>query len=404
VASDTELTPRRAHTRFRPDVEGLRAVAVGAVVLFHSHVGFVSGGFTGVDVFYVISGFLITGLLLAEQLRSGRLSIPGFYARRCRRILPAATLVLIATTLASYHWLGFIRGATVAEDVRAAALFFANQHFAAIGVDYLGSQRAPSPVQHYWSLSVEEQFYLAWPLLLVCAVAVLPRVSLRLRLGVLAGVITLASMAWSIHLTAANGTAAFFSPFSRAWELSVGALIAISGPALARLSPAARTWMSLTGIATIAIGACTLTTGTPFPGLAAAVPVGGAALVLAAGCDRGHGATRVLGTTPFQWVGKLSYAWYLWHWPLLIIVEQQRGSALSPPAALLLSAGALALAFVTYYIVEQPVRTGRIMSGRRPALVMGVVLIGLAVVLATLEIESHPHVQKLPATQNGPVV
>jgi peptidoglycan/LPS O-acetylase OafA/YrhL len=162
--------------------------------------------------------------------------------------------------------------------------------------------------------------------------------------------------------------------------------------------------MSWAGIATIAVGACVLTTSTPFPGWAAAVPVGGAALVLAAGCDRGQGATRVLGTAPFQWVGKLSYGWYLWHWPLLIIVEQQRGAALSAPAALLVSAGALALAFITYYVVEQPVRTGRILSGRTPALVMGVLLIGVAVLVATLEIQTHPHVQKLPATQNAPVV
>ncbi|MDT7537108.1 MAG: hypothetical protein QOI82_693 [Actinomycetota bacterium] len=377
---------------------------MGAVVLFHSHVGFVSGGFTGVDVFFVISGFLITGLLLHERLRSGRISIAGFYARRCRRILPAATLVLIVTTLASYHWLGFIRGATVAEDVRAAALFFANQHFASVGVDYLGSQSAPSPVQHYWSLSVEEQFYLAWPLLLVGAASVLPRIPLRVRLAVLAGLITVASLAWSIHQTATNGTVAFFSPFTRAFELSVGALIAISSPVLARLPAAARTWMSWAGIATIAVGACLLTNTTPFPGWAATVPVSGAALVLAAGCDRGQGATRVLGRAPFQWVGKLSYGWYLWHWPVLIIVEQQRGAALSAPQALLLSAGALGLALVSYYVVEQPVRTGRILSGRTPALVMGVLLIAVSVLVATLEIRTHPHVQKLPASRHGPVV
>jgi peptidoglycan/LPS O-acetylase OafA/YrhL len=374
------------------------------VVLFHSHVGFVSGGFTGVDVFFVISGFLITGLLLHERLRSGRISIAGFYARRCRRILPAATVVLVVTTLASYHWLGFIRGATVAEDVRAAALFFANQHFASVGVDYLGSQSAPSPVQHYWSLSVEEQFYLAWPLLLVCAASVLPRIALRVRLGVLAGLITIVSLAWSIHQTATNGTVAFFSPFTRAWELSVGALIAIAAPVLARLPSTVRTWMSWAGMATIAVGACVLTNRTPFPGWAAVVPVGGAALVLAAGCDRGQGATRVLGTAPFQWVGKLSYGWYLWHWPVLIIVEQQRGSVLSPPAALLLSAGALGLALISYYVVEQPVRTGRILSGRTPALVMGVLLIAVSVLVATLEIETHPHVQKLPPSRHGPVV
>ncbi|MCZ7576157.1 MAG: acyltransferase [Dehalococcoidia bacterium] len=163
-----------AERKFRPDIEGLRAVAVGLVVLGHARVPGFEGGYIGVDVFFVLSGFLITGLLLRERASSGSISMAGFYARRARRILPAASIVLVVTVLASYEWLGFLRGAEIAEDGKWAAVFAANLRFASEGTQYLNLTAPPSPLQHYWSLAVEEQFYLVWPIVFLIVVSVAP--------------------------------------------------------------------------------------------------------------------------------------------------------------------------------------------------------------------------------------
>ena len=214
--------------KFRPDVEGLRAVAIVLVVLYHAGVPRLTGGFVGVDVFFVLSGFVITGLLLREHAASGKNRLLAFYGRRSRRILPAATLVIILTVLASYHWLGFLTGNDTARVARTASLFYANFHFISTGTDYLASQAPPSALQNYWSLSVEEQFYVVYPTLFIIAALAWKRVSIRPKLSVLLVVAIAVSFAWSIHQTSANGVAAYFSPFTRAWELALGALVAVA--------------------------------------------------------------------------------------------------------------------------------------------------------------------------------
>ena len=223
----------------RPDVQGLRALAVAAVVLDHAGVANVSGGYVGVDVFFVLSGFLITGLLVREVERDGRVALGAFYARRARRILPAATVVLVAVVAFAALELSYRAVGLITADAQWAAAFLANVHFSAIGTDYFAQGQPPSPLQHYWSLSVEEQFYLVWPPLLALLMW-LGRRSGRSpwRLVVtIAGGLCLASLVWSVVVTRTDATAAYFSSVARAWELGAGMLLALVWPRLPSLRP-----------------------------------------------------------------------------------------------------------------------------------------------------------------------
>ncbi|GIE96626.1 acyltransferase family protein [Paractinoplanes rishiriensis] len=332
--------------RFRPDVEGLRAVAVAVVVLFHAGVPGIGGGYIGVDVFFVISGFLITTLMLREVHETGNLSLLRFYARRARRILPASTVVLIAVTLAGYHWLGFLRGDEIASDARWAALFAANFNFAQQGVDYLTSQAAPSPLQHFWSLAVEEQFYFVWPALL----ALLIWLGLRHATPVVLGLAVAASLGFSIWQT--GTTWSYFSPATRAWELGAGCLLALAAGRLTRIPPRIAAAMAGVGLAGIVVAALSFDSTTPFPGYAAALPIVATVLVLAGRGD------ALLAVRPMQWLGRISYSLYLWHWPVLIVAEQAYGP-LSGPARFWLVLLSVVLAAITYACIENPVRHSR---------------------------------------------
>nr|WP_221380445.1 acyltransferase [Actinoplanes polyasparticus] len=329
--------------RFRPDIEGLRAVAVVLVVLFHAGVPGLAGGYIGVDVFFVVSGFLITSLMLREIRETGGLSLIGFYARRARRILPAAAVVLVATLLASYHWLGYLRGDEIAGDVVWSALFAGNFHFAAGGTDYLASQGAPSPVQHFWSLAVEEQFYLVWP----AAIVVLLWLGFRWAIGWWLAAAVAASFAYSIWQT---GTWAYFSPVTRGWELGAGCLLALAATRLDRIPYRIATAMAGTGLALIVVAALTFDDATPFPGYAAALPVLATVLVLAGRGD------SVLGRWPLVRLGRVSYPFYLWHWPVLVIAGQAYGGPLPATSRALLVVASLGLAVITYVCLEDPIR------------------------------------------------
>ena len=358
--------PALAH---RDDIQGLRAIAVLIVIASHASVPFLSGGFVGVDVFFVISGFLISQLLFREVEKSGRLSIPGFYARRARRILPAATLVTVATILASAIWLSAVDTLTVAKDALWAVFFAANIHFAAVGTDYFAAEEPPSPLQHYWSLSVEEQFYLVWPALLLVLVLLARRRALprRLVLAVLV-VLTGASFAWSLVSTSSDPLAAYFSTLARAWELGLGALTAlVAATVAARMPSLVRGLVCLAGLVLIGIACVTYSDATPFPGSAAAVPVVGSALVLLAGAS-GQGTQplpiRALGVRPMRVVGDWSYSLYLWHWPVLIIAERRVGALGFWRTALCLVV-VFVLSALTYRYVEQPFRSPRRFPTRR---------------------------------------
>jgi peptidoglycan/LPS O-acetylase OafA/YrhL len=327
----------RPDVPYRPDVQGLRAVAVLLVVGEHV-LGVPQGGYVGVDVFFVVSGFLITGLLLREHARSGSLDLRQFFARRVRRLLPAALLVLAATNLASLLVFPGERAGQVLRD-SAWGLGLANVHFAALGTDYSDATRPPSPVLHLWSLAVEEQFYLVWPLVLLTLLAVLGR---RAVLGV--GALVAASFAWSVLSTAATPTAAYFSTPARAWELGAGALLA-----LAVRRQASRPWASWTGLGLIAVAAVAFDERTAFPGSAAVLPVLGTVLVLLGGAP-----LRVLVHPVSAYVGRLSYSLYLWHWPVLVLASALLPAGVVRTAAVL--TGAAVCSVLSLHLVEDPVR------------------------------------------------
>jgi peptidoglycan/LPS O-acetylase OafA/YrhL len=353
----------------RRDIQGLRAVAVLLVVLDHSGVAFLRGGYVGVDVFFVLSGFLITGILLSRAARDGSVSLSEFYARRARRILPAAVLTLVATDIAAHHLLNFVRARQAVSDSIWASLFSANIHFASQGSDYFTHLQPPSPVQHFWSLAVEEQFYLVWPavLSLVLVGAITSRLRVQQvvtrsavhRLLVVIVVAAIASLAWSVHSIGVRPNAAYFSTFARAWELALGAALAIAAPSLTRMSRSLRVimgWMGLVGIASAGV---LFSGSTPFPGYAALLPAAGAALVIGAGIRQQQprlGVGRILSFAPLRYVGDRSYALYLWHWPVLVIAVQYAGHDLSLGLKLSLLFGAFVLSVISYRVFEHPIR------------------------------------------------
>ena len=371
--TDTTASPVPT-LRHRDDIQGLRAIAVLTVIASHAGVPFLPGGFVGVDVFFVISGFLISQLLFREVEKSGRVSIPGFYARRARRILPAATLVTVATIVASAIWLSAIDLVEVVKDSLWAVFFAANIHFAEVGTDYFAAEEPPSPLQHYWSLSVEEQFYLVWPALLLVLVLVSRRraqqkaLPKRLVFGVLL-VVTVASFVWSVVSTSSDPLAAYFSTPARAFELGLGALTALVAPAVAaRWSALVRGLVCATGLVLIAVACVAYTDQTAFPGSAAALPVVGSALVLLAGA--GGQATqpipvRALGVLPMRTVGDWSYSLYLWHWPVLIIAQRRLDEDLGFWRTTLCVVVVFVLSALTYRYVEQPFRSPKRFPVRR---------------------------------------
>ncbi|MFC8799077.1 acyltransferase family protein [Promicromonospora sp. NPDC057138] len=345
-------------TAFRPDIQGLRAVAVLAVVADHV-VGWPHSGFVGVDVFFVISGYLITGMLLREYERTGSVSFTGFYVRRIKRIVPAAVAVLFVTVCASYVLIeGRIRDVII--DAAAAAAFLSNWQFARIGTDYFQLDKPPSPLQHYWSLSVEEQFYMVWPWLLLGLLLLgvrflgWRREHARLVAGVAVGIIALASFGWALHETSAVAKVAYFSTFSRAWELGLGALIAVVAPWLRLASRAVRVVLAWSGLGGIVAAVLLVPEGAGFPAPWALLPVVATALVIAAG-EGGPVAVPVLTNRVSVYLGEISYSLYLWHWPVAVLLVSllPRGSALYLAVAL---GGTLALSAPSYRWLEQPTR------------------------------------------------
>jgi peptidoglycan/LPS O-acetylase OafA/YrhL len=342
-------------THFRPDIEGLRAVAILAVLAYHTRLPALVGGFVGVDVFFVISGFLITGLLLRELRSAGRIDLPAFYARRARRLLPAALLVIGVTVAVSALVLSPVRFPGVAADGAAAALYVSNYRYAVIATDYFAAGGQPSPLLHFWSLGVEEQFYLFWPILIAVAVRILGSSRLWLILAILA----LGSFAISVVITDVEAPWAFYSLPTRAWQLALGGLVALLVLRLDHRVP--RTIFAvvgLLGIALIASAVVLIDETTPFPGYAALLPAVGGALVIVGGQHAGVMPGRILASPPFRWFGRISYSLYLWHWPILILgpIVLGRGGLRVRVALALLSIGVAALS--TRY-VESPFRFGK---------------------------------------------
>lgn len=319
----------------------------------------------GVDVFFAISGYLITAHLLREVERTGRVSLPAFWARRARRLLPAALTTLLACAVLTVvlvprvHWQQFL------TETLASAAYVQNWQLARDAVDYLAAAQLQSPVRHFWSLSAEEQFYVVWPLLVLAGIA-LGRG--RRRAGVAAVLVaaTLASFVWAVVQTRTDPAAAYFVTPTRAWEFGAGGLLALAGDTL-RVRAAVRSAVSWGGLAAILVAAGAYSSATDFPGVAAALPVLGALAVMAARAPENRWApTRLLRPPPVQFMGGISYAVYLWHWPLLVFAPFAVGSA---GTGVKLGAVALTLgiAWLTTRAIEDPIRTGGWLAARRPA-------------------------------------
>jgi len=380
--SAPELDAKAYRAEFRPDIQALRALAVSLVVLYHANIPGVHGGFFGVDVFFVVSGFVITNVLLREKAAKGSTSIPRFYARRIRRILPAATAVLIATVFATYHWLSFITGATNADDAKYVAVFVGNFHFASIGTQYFTANQAPSTLQQYWSLGVEEQFYLVWPVLFL--VLTMPRklFSPVTRLIAVLLLVIGFSLAWCIIETSQNPVWAFFSPLTHAWELALGGLLAVIGPQLRGRAP--WTGLVLSSMGTAAILICTwfYSSTTLWPGAAVITPVVATAAVIAGGSLRGQDNFGCfVKFAPIQWTGNISYSLYLVHWPVIAIATQYSISPLPLHSEIELVALSFALSAVLFYTIENPIRKSTWLANRRLAtFALGAALIGCSFV------------------------
>lgn len=368
------------HGEFRDDIEGLRGIAVGSVVLFHAFPSMVPGGFVGVDVFFVISGYLITRLLLREAQRSGGIDLAAFWARRVRRILPAATLVLCAVAAAAL-FLPALDARLLGRHVIAAALFYYNWRQAGEAVNYLASDDRENVILHYWSLAVEEQFYLVWPLLV--AGFVLWRrgrggpVIARRPFAVMVGILGLASLVTCVVVTRVSEPLGFFATYSRAWQLLAGALVAVatlSGPVIRR--PLADL---IAGLATAVLLASFwgISRSFSYPGLVALAPTAAAAFLIASGAEVTWTA-RALAVAPLRYVGRISYSWYLWHWPLIAFAGIVLGEgALGPWVAIALS---FVLASAAYHFIETPLRFNtRLTASKRLTLAFGAVLIALGV-------------------------
>jgi peptidoglycan/LPS O-acetylase OafA/YrhL len=366
-----EPTPSPRPTNFRPEIQALRAIAVLVVVIYHLWPHRLTGGFIGVDVFFVISGFLITQHLLKEVALTGRISLAQFWARRIRRLLPAALVVLVVSVLGvitlvpRLYWEAFL------SQIAASALYVQNWVLAYESVQYFATESHASPVQHFWSLSVEEQFYFVWPLLLVAALLLARKASPAVRkrtIVVLLAVVALASLAYSIHLTATSPGQAYFATPVRAWEFAAGGLLAAAAGAS---TFAGRTVLRLVvawgGWAAIAYAAFTFTSATAFPGYLALIPVLGTIAVIWAGNpDSALSPNRILGSSPMRSLGDVSYSVYLWHWPLIIFSAMVFGEELQWPMKLVVLSALLPLAYLTTALVENPVRFSPTLTKRKP--------------------------------------
>lgn len=383
---DNPQKPMAARS-FRPELQGLRTIAVMAVVIYHLWPGRLTGGFVGVDVFFVISGYLITSHIYREVERTSRISLLGFWARRIRRLLPAAFMVLLVSLAACYIWLPETLWESTARQTASSALYFQNWILAADSVDYSATNADATVAQHYWSLSVEEQFYVFWPILIIVLLAIVRATakrrpdfnpSARMTLIVGLAVVGLLSLVYSLYETAVNPAAAYFVTPTRVWEFSAGSLVAlifIDRRVKGRLG-AVLVWVGLTAIISSSIA---YSSTTPFPGYTALLPVAGTAAILASdGLASASKPGWFLSSKPMTFVGDISYAVYLWHWPLIVLAPWilQNEPGLTAKVGIL--ALSIVLAWLTKVLLEEPLRKGGLL--RRNGVVYSFAAVGMILV------------------------
>lgn len=363
----------------RTDIQALRAIAVGSVLLYHLWPSRLPGGFVGVDVFFVISGFLITAHLVQELDKTGRIRLGTFWSRRAIRLLPASLTVLAATAIATVVLVPRSLWEQFLGEIVTSTLYVQNWRLVADSVDYLAAENTPSPVQHFWTLSAEEQFYVMLPLLLVLVVT-LSGARARRRAVLVSAItaLTALSFAYSLWLTEWSASSAYFSTFTRAWEFGLGAIIALVPALSSRLLSAA---VSSIGVAMLIAAIFTLSGSTAFPGIAALLPAGGTALAIWAG--RASLLSPLGSLAPIAELGRISYAVYLWHWPLIVLVPFALDEKLDTKTKLLIAIAALVLAWLSTRFVEDPVRQSPLLAAaRRPRHVLIWAASAMAVVIA----------------------
>ncbi len=395
--------------RFRPEIQLLRALAVLVVVVYHVNPDWLPGGFVGVDVFFVISGFLITGHMLGEVERTGRLSLLGFWANRARRILPAATVTILAVVVTAPFFLPATQWEAVADQGIASAFYVQNFALADKSVDYLAQDAADTPFQHFWSLSVEEQFYVLWPLLVLLALLVVGRLrraggarhlTVRRLTCLFMSLVVLASFLYSVAEVNAGEPTAYFVTPTRVWELGIGGVLAcvLGDP---RVFPRLRTALGVAGFAAILLAAITYDAQTPFPGAAALLPVLGCVAVIASGRSLGDGLWHALvHWRPAQAIGAWSYSLYLWHFPVITYYVAVVGHHPGVRNGSVLVLVCLVLAYLSHRYVENPVRRLDLLR-RRQWVTVGAALVSMVVAAVLSLVPQAAYAQYLAEQRTG---
>jgi len=360
-------------------IQGLRALAALLVTLFHAK--WVNGGFIGVDIFYVISGFLITGLLLREIERTGTINFKEFYARRFKRLLPTSFFVLLVTAVASWLLIPATMRSSLGRDIIAASLYVSNYLFAWWQADYQNLDATPSPVIHYWSLAVEEQFYLIWPLLILFFFIAATKFKKKILLTLLVATVTALSFVFSIYQTETSPIWAFYSLPTRAWELGLGALIVLLPPIKTKKL------VGLLGFIFIIVSAFIFGETTSFPGVNAVLPVLGTVMLISTINSWPPFLNDVANSRMFQWLGEISYPLYLWHWPLLVLPSTYFARPLAIYERILAIIATIILADLTHRFIEEPFRKHKteptLVFKRSGVITLVSVLIGTAIIFSS---------------------
>jgi peptidoglycan/LPS O-acetylase OafA/YrhL len=370
-------------TKLRAEIQGLRALAVSVVLVFHLWPAQLKGGYVGVDVFFVISGYLITKHLLTELETSGRLSVTEFWARRARRLLPASLLVLATSAGATLLWVPAGLAERFLREVAASALYVQNWQLARDAVDYFAESNEPSPVQHFWTLSVEEQFYFALPLLLLGVLAATGRggtFEQRRRVAGLSLALTVsASFAYALVNAASEPAPTYFSTPARAFEFGAGALLSFAGPPGKSW---VRVFVAWSGLGGIVAGVWLMGQVEPFDPAATCLSILGTLAILWAGDGGGFEPARLSRVPPLQFLGAISYSLYLWHWPLIVLLPFALGRPLADLDKVGVLLASVGLAWLTTRWVEDPIRFARTRAGlHRPRVVASWSAAGMSVVL-----------------------
>ena len=356
-------THARSVKHFSPEIQGLRAVAVVLVLIFHFWPSQLPGGYVGVDVFFVLSGYLITGMIWRELLETGQLSCLDFYSRRLRRLMPLALAVLAVTFAAMFWFLPRSRWTETSLEIAASAIYMQNWMLAWIAGDYLAAEAAASPVQHYWSLSIEEQYYIAWPLIVIAVTKLSKRFGWPLEAGMLVSLtaVFLTSLAISVQVTSIDETRAYFVTHTRMWEIAMGGILAITIVRF-QLIPLLRLFLFCFGILAILTAAFTFSDKTAFPGYAALLPTFGTVLIIVSG-KLEFGLFRGLNAKWIRWIGDRSYSIYLWHWPILVFYLATGRSVgwLEGSAMLIIT---ILISHFSYTFIEQRFRYPQVASER----------------------------------------